>query len=171
MTADSSETWFIADLVEAINVAGHPEVIVHVNKILISAKSSSAAFLKAKELGRQSSMRYKNAAGETVSVRFLGLFQLNLINGDLEDGVELSHERLSVGSLEAAKAMVKNKGALALFRPEKKFDGPDYVDASLMELFMRDVETSRLESESQSGQKKSGGRKPARRQKGRPSED
>jgi Domain of unknown function (DUF4288) len=75
--------WFLADLVVAIAVEGTPELIVHVNTVLVRANSATVAYRRALALGRRERLQYRNASGQQVTCRFLGLAELNVVHDDL----------------------------------------------------------------------------------------
>jgi hypothetical protein len=123
--------WFLADLVESISVSGDPRIVVHVNSVLIRARTPKTALRKARALGRQANMTWKNAAGRKVTIRFLGLRELNVIHDKLEHGAEIAYRRRVVRSLEKARTFVKNERRLAVFAPGRASVGPDFVDAGI----------------------------------------
>lgn len=127
----SDAEWFLADLVEAVSVAGDPRIVVHVNSVLIRARTPQAAHSKALALGRKSDLSWKNAAGRKVTVRFLGLGELNVIHDKLEHGAEIAYDQHFVRSVKEARRHVSPKSRLGAFAPRDPGRGPDYVDAGI----------------------------------------
>src|SRR5579863_5556183 len=111
--------WYLGSLVEMITVERHPRRIVHVNNILIRADSPEMAYRKALALGRQWNQKYKNAAGELVRARFLGLRDLGVIHDKLEDGAEISYSERQVLTDCEARQLVAPKRSLGIFAPRR----------------------------------------------------
>src|SRR5687768_14927123 len=82
--------WFIGDFVESIQVHGEPGLLVHINTLLIEARTPDEAFEKASVLGAEMNAECLNTDGNLVTCRFEGLHDLNVIHDELEHGAELS---------------------------------------------------------------------------------
>src|SRR5437667_1294982 len=50
--------WYVADLVEEIRVEGDPRSVVHINTVLVNARSPDEAFSRAWQLGQRSEQEY-----------------------------------------------------------------------------------------------------------------
>jgi hypothetical protein len=127
--------WFLAQHVEEIRVQRHTRNIVHINYVLIRAKTPNEAYRKAIELGKEANMTYKNRAGETVTIRFLGLRNLGVIQDSLEHGCEIMFfEHLGMTKARIRK-LVRKKKELEAFLPIRKRPGrPDYASKKIMDL-------------------------------------
>lgn len=128
--------WYLADVVEMLQVSGHATIIVHINTLLVRADSPEEAYFRAMTLGRQGlgargRSTYRNLAGEKVTTTFLGLSELNVIHDPLEDGAEISYRERRVLSLDAAKKLVARKQNLAVFRPRRPTARPDYMSGDI----------------------------------------
>src|SRR6185503_5913533 len=89
--------WFLAQLVEEFRVAGHRRNVVHINYVLIKARTPPEAYRKAMQLGKRANSRWRNPKGELVTHRFLGLRDLDVIHDPLEHGCEIMFfERLGM---------------------------------------------------------------------------
>ena len=80
--------WFLAQHVEEIRVQGHKRNIVHINYVLIQAKTSEDAYRKSILIGKRGNSKYKNPEGKIVTIRFLGMRNLDVIHDPLEHGVD-----------------------------------------------------------------------------------
>src|SRR4051812_3928978 len=93
---DNAE-WFLADIVQEIRVGGSKRNIVHINSVIVHARSPQAAYVRATQIGRRSDTSYMNERGKRVTIRFRGLRNLDVIYDPLEDGCEIMYtEKLGV---------------------------------------------------------------------------
>ncbi len=119
--------WFLAELVEEIRVAGSKRNIVHINYVLIHAKSPQAAFARAVVLGKRGAISYLNEMGKKVTKRFRGLRNLDVIYDPLEDGCEIMFEERLGLSEKGIKKLVRAKRQLELFQSIRERRGrPNY---------------------------------------------
>jgi hypothetical protein len=113
---DNAE-WFLAEIVQEIRVAGSKRNIVHVNFVIIHAKSPDAAYVRAREMGKRGDTSYLNEKGKRVTIRFRGLCNLDVIYDPLEDGCEIMYtEKLGVTE-NGIRRLVRPKGQLEVFMP------------------------------------------------------
>jgi hypothetical protein len=125
--------WWVAEIVERVKVARDRRSVVHVNFCLIEAKSPAEAYSRARTLGRAGEVRFKNPAGQLVSIKFLGLRDLHVLHDPLEHGAELLFEE-HVGMSDAAvRALVRPRRLLSVFLPRRHSAGPDYSSADVLE--------------------------------------
>jgi hypothetical protein len=126
--------WFLALHVEEIRVQGHKRNIVHINYVLIQANTPKDAYRKAVELGKRGNAKYKNPRGKLVTIRFLGLRDLDVIHDPLEHGCEVMFaERLGVTKVGLRK-LVRKKHELEAFLPIRNRPGrPDYASKKVMD--------------------------------------
>lgn len=125
--------WYLAWVVELIEVESHRRKIVHVNQILVRADSPAEAHRRAVAHGRECNRSYRNAAGQRVRIRFLGLRDLAVVHDDLEDGAELSYSSQTVLSEHAARALVQPKRKLGVFTP-RRAGKVDYMSAGIRQM-------------------------------------
>jgi hypothetical protein len=92
---------------------------VHTNSVLVRADSSAEAHSRALALGRAARSSYRNRSGQKVTVRFLGLHELNVLHDRLEHGAEISYRERIVRSAGVAKKLVKPKGRPGVFAPRQ----------------------------------------------------
>ena len=85
--------WFLADIVKTINVEGNHETEVDVDLVLIRATGPAEAYEKALQYGKEREIAFINTDQKTVTIKFVGLRDLNVVHGQLEDGTELLFER------------------------------------------------------------------------------
>src|ERR1700733_3993714 len=108
--------WYLAEIVLEFTFEGHTKNTVHTNVVLIRADSPDDAYTRAEELGRAENTSYMNPDGEIVTVRYRGLRDLNVIQGELEHGTELIYSK-RIGMKEAAlKKWVSQKADLGVFK-------------------------------------------------------
>src|SRR5437016_5780891 len=83
--------WYVAEIVEEINVERDVRNVVHRNLLLINAHSPDEAYNRAIDLGRESESEYENPAGQQVVIKFRGLGALSVVHDQLEHGAELRY--------------------------------------------------------------------------------
>jgi hypothetical protein len=127
--------WFIAQLVVEIRVQRSRRNIVHINYVLIRAKTPEQAYREAMKLGKDSNQTYKNPRGKVVTHCFLGLRNLDAIFDTLEHGCEIMFvERLGM-SASGTRKLVRPKRDLEAFRPIRERKGrPDYSSGEIMKI-------------------------------------
>lgn len=120
--------WFLAEIIEEIQVAGDEQNIVHINLVLIRARSDEEAYEKAMANGREGEISYENIDGKMVTSRFLGLRNLLAVYNDLNDGALLIYEERIGVPEEELQGYITPKDKLALFSTEiGEVDKPNYV--------------------------------------------
>ena len=130
--------WYLADIIEEIRVQGDRRNVVHTNRTLIRADSPNEAYRKALALGKQGNTRYKNPAGKTVTIKFCGLGELDVIHDELEHGGEITFSRDIAVSERNIKGRILPKNKLGVFAPMRPHRGPDYASAEVTdELYKR----------------------------------
>jgi hypothetical protein len=118
--------WYVAEILEEITVQGDSRNVLHRNLVLIRASSPDEAYERAVAIGRQGEITYENPAGRSVSIRFRGLKDLNVVYDELEHGTELLYsEQVSVSDEEIASLVVP-KEQLSVFQEIVPTQGPDY---------------------------------------------
>ena len=128
--------WFLAELVEEFRVSGCRRNVVHINYVLVGARTPDEAYRKAICLGKSSDNTWENPEGKIVTHRFLGLRDLDVIHDPLEDGCEIMYvERLGVSKVGLRK-LVRKKGQLEAFLPvpERPRGRPDYSSKEIMDM-------------------------------------
>jgi hypothetical protein len=113
--------WYIADIIQEFKIEGEHDNVVHIDTTLVRADSPDEAFEKALALGREGEGSYKNSSGRLVTVCFRGLWNLNVVDGELEDGTELLFERKDGISELELRNLVREKDQLNVFRPVKSY--------------------------------------------------
>ena len=109
----SKKLWYAATLIVRDRVEDHQKVSTCDEQIrLIQARTAEKAYKKAYKLGKAQETVYLNAAGEMVYREFVGLQDLSLIEGALDDGVEI-HSR--VFSHDAPESLVHTQDELSAF--------------------------------------------------------
>ncbi len=87
--------WFLAQLGIEMAVEGKQlTYLTHINFHLIEAPDLETVFRKAVQLGDDYNYSYTNPAGETVSMRFAGLVEIDVIHEPLADLAEIYSEQL-----------------------------------------------------------------------------
>ena len=125
--------WYLAEIIEQITVEDDPRIVVHTNMVLIHASSPKQAYEKANELGKQSNISYDNTEGKLVTIKFLGLHDLNVIHDQLEHGAELTYQEYIGMDERKIQALVSTKNDLGVFAPIKTPRGPNYAARDIME--------------------------------------
>ncbi len=129
-------SWYVADLLMEIKIAGATRNVLHRNLFLIAATNADEAYQKAIQLGSRSEQSYKNPHGQQVDHKFRGVAKLdNIVDGTLEDGAELAFsEYLGVPEDQIRRWICpKDKlGAFSRFDPSRKLD-PDYRSGEVMD--------------------------------------
>jgi hypothetical protein len=129
----SGAEWYIAELVEEITVQGESDNVVHINLVLVNARSPEQAYSKALELGRDGEDSYMNPAGATVNIKFQGLRDLNVLHEGLSDGAEILFEERIGLSQDSLKSLLRPKEDLSVFSESKASGGPDYSSKDIVD--------------------------------------
>ena len=108
--------WYLAELVEEIQIDGEDENVVHNNLVLIHADSPEEAYKKAMARGSAINDTYEISPGKKVVSTFRGLSDLNPILDELEDGATIAYEELTDLSEEEISDMVTEKDLLGAFQ-------------------------------------------------------
>ena len=124
--------WYLADIVEEIRVEGDRRNVVHTNRTLIRADCPEEAHKEAISLGKQGDTKYENLEGKTVTIRFRGLRELNVIHDELEHGAEISFRRDVGASENEIRGWILPKRRLGVFAPIQASEGPDYASAEII---------------------------------------
>ena len=132
--------WFLAQLVEEFRIQGHKRIVVHINYVLIQAKTPAEAYRKAIELGKRANNKWKNPKGEMVTHKFLGLRDLDVIHDPLEHGCEIMFiERLGMSNSGLHK-LVRKKNQLEAFLPIRGRVGrPDYSSKEILDMIAKEL--------------------------------
>jgi hypothetical protein len=89
--------WYLAELVLEHVIEDEPRNVVHLNMHLVRARNLSQAEKKARIIGDESAISYKNTDGKTVDIRFRGIRNVYELLDGVKDGAEiLWEERISV---------------------------------------------------------------------------
>jgi hypothetical protein len=121
-----------------MKVAGEHENVVHNNLILIRASSAEEAYEKAMARGHEMEETYQSSEGEIITTFFRGLSDLNIIQGELEDGAEIAYEEMLDMGEEDIKEMLQLKDDLGVFQPEEiDMDGPSYTSKDIVDEALR----------------------------------
>ena len=127
--------WFLADLVLEFRIQDDARNVIHINTLLIRAKTPERAYLRATKLGRKAEKEYENSDGKTVRVIFRGLQDLKVIYEKLKHGAEIMYdERTALTERQVAK-LVSSKEELGVFEYRKKptRDEPNYMPKNIMD--------------------------------------
>lgn len=125
--------WFLAEHVEEIRVQGRRANVVHVNYVLVKARTPPEAYRKAIDLGKAGNQTYKNSAGRRVTIRFVGLRGLDVIQDSLGHGCEIMYSQKLGVTKSRLRRMVRKKHELEAFLPVRGSVGvPDYASAKVM---------------------------------------
>lgn len=126
--------WYVAEIVEEIDVEGDSRNIVHKNLVLIRSDSPDDAYIKALEIGRKGEGSYSNPSGSLVRTRFRGLSYLDVIHDRLEHGAELLYERKTAVPEEEIQKWLLTREKLPLFNEsEPASDCPDYASKDILD--------------------------------------
>ncbi|GAC1649533.1 MAG: hypothetical protein NVS4B9_40660 [Ktedonobacteraceae bacterium] len=129
--------WYLAEIVTEMRMAGEQENIVHNNLILIRASSAEEAYDKTVAHGRAMEETYQSPEGQTITILFRGLSDLNVIQDELEDGAEIAYEEMVDMSEEDIQEMLQPREDLGVFQPdedatpEREYTPKDIVDEAL----------------------------------------
>ena len=141
--------WFLAQLVLEFRVQGHSRNVVHINYVLIQARSPAEAYRKALEEGKSGSgkhRKYLNPRGEEVTRTFLGLRQLEAVYFPIEHGCEVTYEERVGVRPTALRKMVRKKSALDAFQ-DYPFRGPpgrpDYGSGEILDMVYKELEAEK----------------------------
>lgn len=131
--------WYLAELVEEIQIDGEDENIVHNNLVLINADSPEEAYKKAVARGAAMNDTYEMSPGKKVVSTFRGLSDLNPILDELEDGATIAYEELTGLTAEEISEMVPEKDLLGAFQTE---DDENDSNSAALEEAMRIIRNS-----------------------------
>ena len=136
----SDAEWFLAQIVLEIRVAGSKRNVVHVNFVLIQARSPDAAFKRATSIGKRGNASYLNEQGKRVTIRFRGLRDLDVIQDPLEDGCEIMFtEKLGVTE-KGLRKLLRPKRDLEAFLPVRDRPGrPNFSSKGIMDQVKREL--------------------------------
>jgi hypothetical protein len=128
--------WYLAYIVEEIRVQGNRRNVVWINTVLVRAKTREEAYTKAKKLGKQGNISYKNTGGRKVTCRFRGIKRLSYVYERLQDGAELGFEEHVGVSEKQIRRWIKTKRKL--FMPVRH-TGPDLASGDIMREFFEEM--------------------------------
>ena len=128
--------WFLAKLVEEYRVDGYKRNVIHINYVLIQAKTPEDAYRKAIKLGKKSNNTWKNPAGQIVVHNFLGLRELDVIHGPLEHGCEIMYKERMGMNRAGVRKLIRKKSQLEAFLPisDRRRGRPDYSSKEIMDM-------------------------------------
>lgn len=129
----SNARWFVAELVLEIQVEGDHRNVVHKNLVLVEAGSAEEAYQKALQLGSDSEMSYENPKAKSVSIRFRGISELDVIGAELSHGTEVRFEQHIAVSEDRIHQWMRPKAQLSVFLPMEPGRGPDYSSKEIMQ--------------------------------------
>jgi len=124
--------WYLAEIVQEIQVADDPRNVVWRNLTLVHAKSPDDAYEQAVQLGHSGDTEYSNPAGKLVTIRFRGLSFLDVIHDRLEHGAELTFQSNVAVTASDLQKLLLAKEELQLFRPNTRPDGPDVASGEIV---------------------------------------
>jgi hypothetical protein len=125
--------WYLADIVEQIAVEDDPRYVVHTNTVLIRADSPEDAYAKAVELGTGKEVSYQNPEDKSVTIRYRGLRDLNVIHDELEHGAELTYSEDIETDPAAIQQYISTKEELGVFSSRKPSQGPNYISKDVLD--------------------------------------
>ena len=131
--------WYLAELVEEIQIDGESENVVHNNLVLIHADTPEEAYKKALARGSAMNDTYEISPGKKVVSTFRGLSDLNPILDELEDGATIAYEELTGLSAEEISDMVPEKDLLGAFQSD---DDENDSNSAVLEEAMRIIRNS-----------------------------
>jgi len=132
--------WFFAQIVLEIRVVGSKRNIVHVNCVLVRARSPEAAFERAIEMGKRANSSYINELGNRVTNRFRGLRELDVIHEPLEDGCEIMYTEKLGMTERGLRKLVRAKRQLEVFLPVRARPGrPNFSSKRIMDKVKKKV--------------------------------
>jgi hypothetical protein len=139
--------WFLANLVLEIRVEGSRRNVVHINHVIIHARSPEDAYARAMRLGKRDAISYLNPHGRKVTIRFRGLGNLDVIFDPLGDECEVMfQEKLGV-SEKGIQKLVVPKRKLEVFMPIRgRRNRPDYSSMDILEMVKERLERRRAVS-------------------------
>jgi hypothetical protein len=125
----------LADLVVEFRVSGSKRNIVHINHVIIHARSPEVAYARAMAIGKRGTMSYLNPHGKRVTKRFRGLGNLDVIYDPLEDECEIMYQEKMGMSEKGVRKMLRRKRDLEVFRPIGGRRGrPDFSSKEIMDI-------------------------------------
>jgi hypothetical protein len=115
--------WYVATLIVQCRVANEPPSTCDEQIRLIHAVDADHAYEKALWLGKQEEITYLNEYGETVCWEFIGLENLEELEGRLRDGVEIKSRLMDCG---ATFVKTTPKVELSVFRARHNPHSSEY---------------------------------------------
>ncbi len=114
----SKKDWYAATLIIRLRVEDDNSPYTCDEQVrLIRARTADKAYAKAYKLGKAQETVRLNDAGDMVYVEFVGLADLNRIDGTLDDGIKIK-SRQFVHSAPQILTLMKEE--LALFNPSQQ---------------------------------------------------
>jgi hypothetical protein len=127
--------WFLADLVLEIRVEGSRRNVVHINHVIIHARSPEDAYSRAMRLGKRDAISYQNPHGKKVTIRFRGLGNLDVIYDPLGDECEIMFEEKLGVSEKGIRKLIVPKRELEVFMPIRgRRRRPDYSSRDILDM-------------------------------------
>ena len=94
----NKKQWYAATLIVRVRIEDHPgPYVCHEQVRLIQARSAEKAYKKAYKVGKAQDTCYLNEDGKMVYREFVGLQDLNMVDGSLVDGVLIKSREFSHG--------------------------------------------------------------------------
>jgi Domain of unknown function (DUF4288) len=115
MTSKAKNKWFVATLIVGCRIENVIEenYMYDEQVVLLKAPDENAAYEKALKIGKEQEVNYKNSDGENVIWEFLGLEDLEELDGNrIQDGIEIK-SRLKESDDPSQKA--KSRERLSVF--------------------------------------------------------
>lgn len=109
--------WYLADIVQELQIESEQTSLVYINLTLIRADSPDEAYERSLEVGTETEHVYQNTDGQTVRVIFRGLRNLYVIYEELEHGREILYERLEGVTEAEISKLIRSKADLSVFTP------------------------------------------------------
>ena len=128
----SDARWYLAEIVEEIQIADEPQNVVHVNITLVQAETPEEALVKANKLGLEGELIYENTEGKKITITYRGLRDLNVIHGELKHGAELTYEEKIGLTKDEVNQIVRPTKELGVFQPIVENNGPNYLSKDIM---------------------------------------
>jgi hypothetical protein len=114
--------WFLAQILLLTEFEGREESELQISWRLVRADTVDDAYNNAIRHGRERELTYTNIYNEKVTIKFVGLQDLDVIHDPLEDGAELAFEVVENPSSSEIASRSKAKHELSLFTPPPTLD-------------------------------------------------
>jgi YD repeat-containing protein len=111
------DNWYLATMLFSTQIKDTRQIDLEISFTLVHAASPEEAYDAAMKIGREREVSYTNTDNQTVTVKYHGLEDLNVILDPLENGAEIAFEVTPDIKSDDISKRISKKEDLGVFRP------------------------------------------------------